>query len=44
MRVLIDANILISAALSNKWTSFAAFKKLNIKAVRETGRSSHKTQ
>ncbi len=28
MRVLIDANILISAVLSNKWTPFAAFKKL----------------
>lgn len=27
IRVLIDANILISAALSNKWTPFAAFKK-----------------
>ena len=27
IRVPIDANILISAALSNKWTPFAAFKK-----------------
>ena len=27
MRVLIDTNILISAALSNKGTPFAAFKK-----------------
>jgi predicted nucleic acid-binding protein len=27
MRILIDTNILISAALSNKGTPFAAFKK-----------------